>query len=161
MCEPVTAAAILAVASTAAQVVGEAKAAKAQAKAVRQSLKVSQEEARAEATSELFDQMRAARREKGRTMAAAGEAGLSLESGSVEALLLDSAMQTEFKNDRTLANLESRNRALVDQANAAMSRIQGPTPLSAALRVGASAAKGWADIETAKIERQRRAQANG
>lgn len=143
------------VAQTTAGVVAQAKTAKAQAKAINNQLEVTAEENRKQASAELFDQMRASRREQARIRTGAGEAGLSLGSGSVENLLLDSAMQLEFKQDRTLANMESRHNANVAEAESMMSRIQKPTALGAGLQVGASAASAWSGVQNAKIPKAR------
>src|SRR5205085_2218006 len=126
------------------------KAAKVQERAINDQLAVSKEENRAAATSEMFDNMRAARREAGKTRAAAGEAGLSLDSGSVEALLMDSAMQSELKNDRTLANMESRQKSNVAEANSMMSRIQHDNWLTGGLKLAATAASAAQGVSKAK-----------
>lgn len=155
MCDPVTAAIVIGVTMVAAEgvsIVQGNKAAHAQQKAINQQLKVSNEEARAEATGEMFDQMRAARREAGRTRAAAGEAGLSLSSGSVEALLMDSAMQSELKNDRTLANMESRHNANVSEATSMMSRIQKDNAFTAGIKLAAAGASAFSGVQSAKIK---------
>ena len=154
MCDPVTAAAVLTVASTAAGVVGQMQSAKAQTKAIRHQQETVAEENRKAASGELFDQMRATRREQARIRAAAGEAGLSLNSGSIEGLLMDSAMQGDLQGTRTLANLESRNAANDDQAASMLSQVSSPTMLGAGLQIGAAAAKGWSDIETAKLKKK-------
>jgi hypothetical protein len=153
MCDPITASVIVGVtmvASTAAGIVTQNHAAKVQEKAIRQQTKVANDEARAEATGELFDNMRAARREAGRTRATAGEAGLSLDSGSVETLLLDSAMQSELKNDRTLANLESRHNSNVSEANSMLSRIQHDNWLTGGLKLAAAGAQAMSGVSSAK-----------
>lgn len=154
MCDPVTAAiavGVTTVASTAANVVATARSAKAQERAVREQLAVTREETRQEASAELFDQMRAARRERGRIRAAAGEAGLSLASGSIESLLMDSAMQAELARDRTLANMESRQRANLAEAQSMMSQIQKPTAFGAGLQLAAAGAQAWSGVQGAKI----------
>jgi hypothetical protein len=156
MCEPITAAAIFAgvtsVASAGASIVAQSKAAKAQTKALNNQAAVAREETRREATGELFDSMREARREQGRVRAAAGEAGLSLTSGSIEDMLMDSAMQSELRDDRTLANMEARHRSNVAEAKSMASRIQKPTALGAGLQLGAAAASAWSGIQNAKIK---------
>lgn len=155
MCDPVTAAVVVgvtAIAAEGASIVATNQAFHAQKKAINAQAAVAREETRAEATAELFDQMRAARREQGRTMAAAGEAGINLESGSVEALLMDSAMQSELKNDRTLANLESRTNSNVAEANSMLSRIQKDNALTAGLKLGAAGASAWSSVQGAKIQ---------
>lgn len=153
MCDPVTAAVVVGVtmvASQAASIATQNKAAKVQEKAINDQLLVSREETRQEATAEMFDNMRAARREAGRTRAAAGEAGLSLDSGSVEALLMDSAMQSEMKNDRTLANMESRHNANVAEGNSMMSRIQHDNWLTGGLKIAATAASAVSGVSKAQ-----------
>ena len=153
MCDPVTASIVVGVTLVATEAVGivsQNKSAKRQEKAIKEQLGVSREETRAEATSELFDSMRAARREAGRTRAAAGEAGLSLDSASVEALLMDSAMQSELRNDRTLANMESRQNANVAEANSMLSRIQHDNWLTGGLKLAAAGASAFAGVSKAQ-----------
>lgn len=154
MCDPVTAAIVVgvtAVASTTANVIAQSKAAKAQTKAINAQREVVREETRQKATGDLFDQMRASRREQAKIRVASGEAGLSLSSGSVEGLLLDSAMQSELASDRTIANMESRHRANEAEANSMLSRIQKPTALGAGLQIASSAASAWSGVQQAKI----------
>ena len=134
----------------------QAKSAKAQTKAIRQQQAVVAEENRRAASGELFDQMRATRREQARIRVASGEAGLSLQSGTIENLLMDSAMQGQLQGSRTMANLESRQAATTAEAASALSQIQKPTALSAGLQIGSSAAAGWSDIQTAKINRPKK-----
>lgn len=139
-------------ATTAANVVAQSKTAKAQTKAINEQRTVVREETRQQASAELFDRMRAGRREQGKIRAAAGQAGLSLSSGgSIENLLLDSAMQVELAQERTMANMESRQRASEAEANSMLSRIQKPTALGAGLQIGAAAASGWSGVKGAKI----------
>src|SRR3546814_9554646 len=75
--------------------------------------------------------MRSARREQAKIRTSAGEAGLSLNSGSIESLLMDSAMQMELQGDRTIANMESRHQANTAEAASMLSQIQKPTALGA------------------------------
>jgi hypothetical protein len=155
MCDPVTASiaiAVTAVASTGVQIMQQAKVAKAQNKAIANQLDVVNEEARQQATGELFDQMRATRREQARIRAAAGEAGLSTSSGNIEALLSDSAMQGEFAKDRTLANQESRTRANNAEAISMATQVNNVSPLGAGLQLANSAAQGWMGVQNAKIK---------
>lgn len=156
MCDPISAGlAVLTVAQTTATVVGQAQAAKAQTKAINNQRAVVREETRQKSTAELFDAMRASRREQGHIRAAAGEAGLSLSSGgSIENLLLDSAMQMEFSRDRTLANMESRHRANEAEADSMLSRIQKPTALGAGIQIGSSAASAWSGLQNAKLRKK-------
>ncbi len=155
MCEPISAiSAALAVATTAASVVTQAKAAKAQTKAINAQRTVVREETRQEATGELFDRMRAGRREQASIRTTAGQAGLSLSSGgSIESLLLDSALQSELAAERVVANMESRHRAGEAEANSMLSRIQKPTAFGAGLQIASSAASGWSGLKDAKLKR--------
>lgn len=155
MCDVVTAAivaGVASVASTAANVAAQSKSAKAQTKAINEQRAVVREETRQRATGDLFEDMRAARREQGKIRAAAGEAGLSLSSGSVESLLEDSAMQDELRAGRTIANMESRHRANEAEANSMLSRIQKPTALGAGLQIASAAAGAWSGVQDAKIQ---------
>lgn len=157
MCEPVTAAivtAALTVATTAGNVVSQIKSANARTKAINDQRAVAREETRQVASAELFDQSRAARREQGRIRAAAGEAGLSIASHSIEGLLFDTAMQAEMSGDRTIANMESRHRANESEANSMLSQIQKPTALGAGLQIASAAAQAWSGVQSAKIRTQ-------
>lgn len=139
-------------ATAAANVVAQTKTANAQEDAINEQRTVVREETRQQTSAELFDRMRAGRREQGKIRAAAGEAGLSLSSGgSIENLLLDSAMQVEMAQDRTMANMESRHRANEAEANSMLSRIQKPTALGAGLQIASAAASGWTGVKDAKI----------
>lgn len=153
MCDPITISAAIGVVSAAASSVAQIKSAKAQTKAIREQQAVVREENRQVATAETFDVMRAARREQAKIRTTAGEAGLSLDSGSVEGLLLDSAMQSELARDRVLANLESRHSAATAEASSALSRIQKPTALGVGLNIATAAADGWASIDAAKLKK--------
>jgi hypothetical protein len=142
----------LSTATTAASVVAQTKSANAQTKAINSQRAVVREETRQQASAELFDRMREGRREQGKIRAASGEAGLSLSSGgSIENLLLDSAMQTELANDRTIANMESRQRANEAEANSMLSKIQKPAALGAGLQIASAAVSGWTGVRDAKI----------
>jgi hypothetical protein len=143
MCDPVTIAVGIAVATTAVSVVGQIQSANAENKAIKQSLKAKDKEIDQAAAQEINDRLREARREQGRIMVAAGESGLSTSSGSVEALLTDAEMQATLSNQTSLANRESRRDAARAEANANM--VTKPTALGAGLQIalsGASAAQG-------------------
>lgn len=131
--------------------VAASKSAKAQTKAIRAQQALVREETRAQATNELFDQMRDMRVQQGRIRTAAGEAGLGLSSGAVEGLLFDTAMQQELQGDRTLANMESRHAANTAEAASMLSSIQKPTLLGAGLQVAAAAGSAWSGAQQAKI----------
>ena len=154
MCEPLTAAAIAvgvtSVAATTASVVGQIQSAKVQNKAIKQQAEAVAEENRLNASADMFERDRAARREQARIRTAAGEAGLGLNSGAIENLLMDSAMQNELANQRTLANRESRDKANIAEANSMYSKVQSPTALGAGVQIGASAASAWSGVQNVK-----------
>jgi hypothetical protein len=156
VCDPITAAVVVGVTSVAkagADIIQQSKTAKAQTNALNKQMANAREETRREASSELFDSMREARREQGKVRAQAGEAGLSLISGSIEDLLMDSAMQGEMRADRTLANMEARHRANVAEGESMASRIQKPTLLGAGLQMASAGASAWSGVQGAKIQR--------
>ena len=156
MCDPVTAltaaVGIISTASTVAGVISQSKAADAQAQAINTQLERVQEENRLATSAEMFDRMRAARREQARIRIAAGEAGLGLNSGSIGQLLMDSAMQADLSNQRSLANRESRDAAALDEATSAMSHVQKPTAVGAGLQIGSAALAAWGDYKTASLK---------
>jgi hypothetical protein len=159
ICDPVSIALIgLTVASTGASIIGQAQAAKAQTKAYIAAQETQSEEIRKQQTTEMFDQDRAARREQARIRTASGEAGLSLSSGSVEGLLMDSVTQAEMARDRSLANAESRQLASRSETNSALSNISSPTLLGAGLQLGGAAVKAWAGSPAAAAAIQRGAE---
>lgn len=135
MCVPAAVAAALVVgASTAVQIVGANQAASANNRAVNEMNRVRKEEIDKAATAEINQRLREQRREQSRIEVAAGEAGLSLSSGSIEALLMDSSMQAELANDVSVANRESRKKASDAEAQANMK--SKTTALGAALQIG-------------------------
>ena len=155
MCDPVSISIGLAVVSTAQAVGGQiaaSKTAKAQQKAINAEHARVAEENRDAASAQMFDQMRAARREQAKIRTAAGESGLGLNSGSIEGLLFDSAMQMELQGSRTMANLESRQAANDASAESMMSQVQKPTLLGAGLQVAGAGLSGWSGVENAKLK---------
>ena len=134
MCDPVTLAIGATLATTAVSVVGQIQSANAANKAIRQQHKVQQKQIDQQAADEITQRLRQARREQGRIMVAAGESGLQTESGVVQALLTDAAMQATLSNQNSLANRESRKEAATAQANAQM--VSKPTALGAGLQIG-------------------------
>ena len=152
MCDPVSAVVgAISVASTIGGQIAANKSAKAQERAIRSQQALVREETRNRASNELFDQMRATRVQQGRIRVAAGEAGLSLNSGAIEGLLFDTAMQQELQGDRTLANMESRHANNTAEAASMLSRIQKPTALGAGLQIAAAGASAWSSASKAKI----------
>lgn len=156
MCEPVTALTMatigLTVASTAASIVSETRAAKAQERAIYDQLAVAETEINDKASAEVNDRLREARREQGRIRVAAGEAGLRL-SGSVGLLLQDSLMQAGLANERTLGNREREIDAAYAEANSMLSRNERPTLLGAGLRLASAGLQGYSMGQSLQINR--------
>lgn len=139
MCVPALAAAVLIAGVTSAVgVIQSNQMAKATNRALNAQNALRKEEIDEATTAQVNDRLREMRREQSRIMVASGEAGLSLNSGGVEALLLDSAQQAELANDRSLANRESRKLASDAETQANMQSKY--TPLGAGLKIGLSMA---------------------
>ena len=152
MCEPVTIMTTLAVASTAASIVGQVQSAKRQEAAIRDQLAVSVDEVNDKATAEVNDRQRAARREQARIKVAAGQAGLQL-GGSIEMLLKDSLMQGGLAEERLNDNREAELRNVRTEANSMLSRVERPTMLGAGLQLGTAAMNGYSAGTSLKINR--------
>lgn len=149
MCDPVTLT-VIAVASAASSVIGQVQSANAANKAINAQNLSRQKEIDRSTSAEINDRLREARREQGRIAVAAGEAGLQLESGSVEGLLFDSAQQAELSNDRSLANRESRKAAANAEAQAHMT--SKPTVLGAGLQIGLAGGSAYGRADAAKTK---------
>lgn len=143
----------LAIATTAVSVVSQIQSAKAETKAINKANDTRQDEIDKNTSGEINDRLREMRREQGRVTVAAGESGLNLASGSVEALLMDSAMQAELSNDRSYANRESRKKASAAEANAMIP--SRPTALGAGLQIGLAGANAYAGQKAAKMRSER------
>lgn len=140
MCDPISLA-VVAVAATATSVIGQVQGAKAQTKAIQQSLNVKSAQIDDASTAEINDRLREARREQGRITVAAGESGLNLNSGGIETLLMDSATQAGLSNDRSLANRESRRTAADAEAQSMVP--SRPTALGAGLQIAFAGANAY------------------
>lgn len=138
MCNPIIAAVAVAAAVETVSVIGQNQAASATNRALNEQNAVRKKQIDQAATQEVNERLRAMRREQSRIQVAAGQAGLSLGSGSLEALLMDSAQQAEIANDTSIANRESRKAASDAETQANMQ--SKTTALGAGLRIGLSAA---------------------
>lgn len=154
MCLPAAAMAALAVASTAASVIGETQAAQAQNKAIRQQLQLGEQQVATQVQAEENNRARQARVEQGRMMVAAGEAGLQLSSGSVENMLLDSQMQQLQANDAIKTNGEHQDQNLVSEANRYYSQVQQPSVIGAGLRLVSSGITAYSSASQAAPAKQ-------
>lgn len=152
MCDPVTAAITLAVASTGANIVSQVRAAKAQNKAITETLNRTEVDIKDQATAQVNERLRESRREQGRIKVAAGEAGLQL-TGSVQSLLNDSVMQTTLANERTVGNARRQAEGARAEANSAYSRVEAPTALGAGLQLATAAMQGYSAGNSLKIAR--------
>lgn len=144
MCEP-TSLIMLAttVASSVAGVVAQTSAANSQAEFVQQQHDVQTDEANEKAEIDMIDRSRQATREQAQARTDAAGSGLNLQSGSVEALLQDSMMQESMDNAATLKKNQNSRRAITTNANSEMNKIEKPTALGAALKIGGSTYKAY------------------
>jgi hypothetical protein len=153
MCNPVLLA-VVAAAQATASVVSQTKAANAQNAAIAQQTQASyNQEAVAQAAQEN-DRMRAARKEQARIKVAAGESGLQLGSGSIEAMLLDNQMQTGLANERIALNTSNQMASTQAEANRMYSNVQKPTLLGAGLQIASAEASGYTQGAKLTAERQ-------
>lgn len=128
----------IAAAGTAISVVGQIQSANAANAQIKAQEKLQEKQIDQQTSQEITDRLRQARRDMGRIMVAAGESGLSLESGSVKALENDAAMQASLADETSLANRESRKEAARTAANAEM--VSKPTLLGAGIQIALSGA---------------------
>jgi len=152
MCTPIAPLAIAAVAISAAtaatSVVSQVQTAKAQGRAINAANLLRQQQIDEAASAQINDRLRASRRERSRIKVAAGEAGLSLDSGNVETMLMDSYMQAELADDRSLANREAQRSASQAEAISAASNVAAPTLLGAGLQIGLAGASTYVRNKT-------------
>ena len=141
MCDPVSIGlmALTAVTST-VSVIAANQAADAQIEAIKNQQAQEAEQLREQASGDIFERDRAARREQARLRVAAGEAGLNLGGGSVEAMLMDSAMQATMARQRSVTNYENARAASEASANSSLSQIKRTSALGAGLQIGLSVA---------------------
>lgn len=151
MCDPVTMT-IVAVASTAAGIVGQVQSAKAQQRAIDAQFEQSQKEFAAKASAETNDRLREARREQSRIKVAAGEAGLQL-GGSIDLLLKDSMLQSSMAAGRIQDNQGREVLNAKAEADSMSSRVERPTLLSAGLQIANSGVSGYERGQSIKINR--------
>lgn len=153
MCNPV-AMMVMAITSTAAQVVGQVQSAKAQQAAIDAQLQQNLTEFSAKASAETNDRLREARREQSKIKVAAGEAGLQL-GGSIDLLLKDSNLQSSMAAGRIQDNMGREVNNAAAEANSMSSRIESPTLLSAGLQIGNSAVGGYQQGQSIQINRSK------
>lgn len=152
MCEPVTILTTLAIASTAAGLITEHRAAKNQKAAITQAFESQQKEITQTQVADINERQRQARKEQARIRVAAGQAGLQL-SGSVQGLLTDSAMQTTLFSERTGMNADTRREASTQEANSMFSKVDDPSVLGAGLRLASAGASAFYTGQGLSIQR--------
>jgi hypothetical protein len=148
MCDPLTVMAALTIASTAVSTVGQIQSGKAQAKAIDQQSETRAEEIADSAGHEMSERARAARRERASLRAAGSAAGINLDtSGSFMASLNTATMNQYNDNGLISHNERTQQRARQAEAASAMSRVQIPSALEAALTIGGTA---YSEVQKAK-----------
>jgi hypothetical protein len=153
MCDPVTMT-IMAVASTAAGIVGQVQSAKSQTAAIQAQATQAATEAASKASGETNDRLREARREQSRIKVAAGEAGLQL-GGSIDLLLRDSQLQSSMAAGRIQDNQGRENGATSAEANSMLSRVTSPTLLGAGLQIAGAGIQGYGAGQSIQAQRPR------
>lgn len=138
MCDPISIGVGLALATSTVGVISQRKVAKAQEAAINEQNRIQAEEIADAAGQQLTERARAARRERGAMRAAASEAGINLGSGSFLAALQTSAINQYNDQGLIIHNERGQQRAREAQARSAMSSIEVPTFLGAALQIGAA-----------------------
>ena len=142
MCDPVSMAAV-AVVSTATSLVGQQESAAAQQSAINQQLTTNYQQIGKQEQAQTNDRLRSARQEDSRIKVAAGEAGLSLGSQSIETLLLNNQMQTGLSTERTQLNADTQRQNAEAEANHSLAQTSTSSALGAGLQLGLSAANGY------------------
>lgn len=135
-------------ASTLVSTIGANQAASATNRALNEQNAVRKKQIDQAATSEINQRLREMRREQARIQVATGQAGLSLQSGSIEAMLADSAMQAGLANETSLANRESRK--IASDAETAANLQSKTTLLGAGLKIGLSGVNAFAGAKNAQ-----------
>lgn len=138
MCDPISISIGLAVATTAVSVVGQIQSANKATARLQAQADTKKHEVDQATSAEINDRLREARREQGRIMVAAGESGINTASPVVQGLLTDASMQATLANQRSLANRESRRKAITADANALVPTR--PAALGAGLQIAAAGA---------------------
>jgi len=151
MCDPVTMT-IVAVATSAAGIVGQVQSAKRQQAAIDAQYAQAQKEFAAKASAETNDRLREARREQSRIRVAAGEAGLQL-GGSIDLLLKDSMLQSSLAAGRIQDNQGREIDNARAEADSMSSRIDKPTVLSAGLQIANAGLSGYQRGQSIKLSR--------
>ena len=134
---------VAAVASTAVSLVGTMQSAEAQQDAIRSQQESAATQVAKQEQAQTNDRLRAARQEDSRIRVAAGEAGLSLGSQSIETMLMNNQMQTGLGSERIGLNADMQQENVSAEANAALARTATPSALSAGLQLGLSGFQGY------------------
>nr|WP_127711109.1 hypothetical protein [Novosphingobium umbonatum] len=129
------------------------QSAEAQQAAIRNQQEAASTQIAKQEQAQTNDRLRAARQEDSRIRVAAGEAGLSLGSQSIETMLMNNQMQTGLGVERIGLNADNQNENNTAEANAALSRAATPSALSAGLQLGLSGYQGFKAGENLKLQK--------
>jgi len=134
-------------------VVGQSEAASAQQSAINNQLDQNYKQIALQQQSQENDRLRASRQEDSCIRVAAGEAGLSLGSQSIEMMLLNNQMQTGLASERIGLNTDIQRQNAEAEANHSLSQVAAPTALGAGLQLGLSAANGFIQGQSLQVKR--------
>lgn len=141
MCDPISIGVGLAVASSAASVVGQIQQSKAMAKAVNAQSEQQADEIRDRASAEMFDRSVQTFDRIGMQRVAGASRGLNDASRSLalanDAILFD----YNFDNARTMLNTENAQKARLADTRSQLARATRPTLLGAGLQIATAGVK--------------------
>jgi hypothetical protein len=143
MCNPIVPAVLLA-GATAAQVVGQMKVAKAQAKAINEQSAVRAEEIQDAATAELVDRQIETFQRIGQARVVGASRGLNDASRVLEQTTQAILFDNDFDAARIEKNAETQQRARLAETKSALAGASRPSLLGAGLQIIAAGAQGYA-----------------
>lgn len=144
MCNPALAVAGLMAATATVSVVGQLKAAKAQAKAIEQQSAIQAEELRQQATAALLDNQIDTFQRIGQARVVGASRGLNDASRVLEQTTQAILFDSEFDAARIEANHGNRQRARVAETNSALTSASRPSLLGAGLQIVSAGVQGYA-----------------
>jgi len=146
MCDPVTATLALTATTAAVGSFSQIQAAKNQEAAVEAASAQQAEQIDDAASQQANEEARRARREQARIRLAAGGAGLSLQSNSVAAQVLDSVKQSQNSLTVNERNRDNRQAGRRSRTASELNAVSRPSLLQAGLQIGSSTTRQAANL---------------
>lgn len=142
MCGPV-ALAVTSIVSTVLSTAMQAKQASDEQEAINKSADARAEQISDEKAQEGSELAREARRQRARIRVAAGESGLAIGSGSVEAALMDSLHNQDQNIGTVGANLGAALRGNESERQSSLARVSQPNYAAAGLQIAQAGYNGY------------------